>query len=69
VLTSEQAADGAVSDAAALRALALLTSAAWGSGLTAVRPHDAMAAAALTKCGIPIRPAGSGQRMIEDSLD
>ena len=69
LLRSEQSGDGGVSDAAALRALALLTAAAWGSGLTAVRPHDAAAAAALTKCGIPVRPAGSGPRMFEDSLD
>ncbi|HEY7812975.1 MAG TPA: HAD family hydrolase, partial [Nakamurella sp.] len=61
--------DGAVSDAAALRALALLTAAAWASGLTAVRPHDPVAAAALTRCGIPVRPTHSGQRMFEDSLD
>jgi hypothetical protein len=69
LLSSEQSGAGGVSDAAALRALALLTAAAWGSGLTAVRPHDAAAAAALTKCGIPVRPAGSGPRMFEDSLD
>ncbi len=69
VLTAEQPGAGAVSDAAALRALGLLTAAAWSSGLTAVRPHDDAAAAALTRCGIPVRPTHSGQRMFQDSLD
>ncbi len=71
VLSAEgaAAADGALSDAAALRALALLTAVAWGSGLTAVRPQDAVAVAALTKCGIPVRPTGSGPRMVQESLD
>jgi glycerol 3-phosphatase-2 len=58
-----------VSDAAALRALALVTAAAWSSGLVAVRPHDQVAAAALTRCGLPVRPAPSGPRIIDDSLD
>ncbi len=66
---SSEPGPAAVSDGAALRALALLTAAAWASGLTAVRPHDALAAAALTRCGIPIRPTQSGQRAFTDSLD
>lgn len=70
VLTAQEAAgSGTVSDAAALRALALLTAAAWSSGLTAVRPHDDVAAAALTRCGIPVRPTHSGQRLISESMD
>jgi glycerol 3-phosphatase-2 len=69
VLTALDGGNGSVSDAAALRALALLTAAAWGSGLTAVRPHDAVAAAALTRCGIPVRPTHSGQRLFSESMD
>ena len=47
---------GAVSDASALRALAMLTSRAWASGLTAVRAKDAAAAAALERGGLTGSP-------------
>jgi len=43
---------GAVSDASALRALAMLTARAWASGLTAVRAQDDEAAAALKRSGL-----------------
>ncbi len=70
VLSAEPPGDPAtVSDAAALRALALITAAAWSSGLAAVRPLDAAAAAALARCGLPARPTVSGRRVFEDSLD
>jgi len=44
----------AVSDASALRALAMLTARAWVSGLTAATPQDPSAAAALARCGLPV---------------
>ena len=43
--------NGSVSDASALRALAMLTARAWASGLTAVRAQDPAAAAALPVVG------------------
>ena len=52
VLAGHGGTDGAVSDAGALRALAMLTSRAWASGVTAVRAQDHAAVAALTRCGI-----------------
>jgi len=54
VLASTQgsSADGAVSDASALRALAMLTARAWASGVAAVRGQDSAAAAALLRCGL-----------------
>ena len=42
----------AISDASALRALALLTVRAWSSGLTVARAQDAAAAAALERCAL-----------------
>ncbi len=55
ILASSQGSSGAlsVSDASALRALAMLTARAWVSGLTAVHPQDPAAAAALDRCGLP----------------
>jgi hypothetical protein len=44
--------DQPVSDASALRALAMLTARAWTSGLTAVRPQDPAATAAMARCGL-----------------
>ena len=41
-----------MSDASALRALALLTVRAWSSGLTVVRAKDSAAAAALERCAL-----------------
>jgi len=43
-----------VSDASALRALAMLAAAAWASGVTAVRPADRLAGAALARCGLVV---------------
>ena len=45
-------AGGPLSDAAALRALALLTTRAWVSGISAVSARDAAAEQALTRCGL-----------------
>jgi HAD superfamily hydrolase (TIGR01450 family) len=54
VLASAQGsnANGAVTDASALRALAMLTARAWASGTTAIRAQDATATAALSRCGL-----------------
>jgi glycerol-1-phosphatase len=41
-----------ISDASALRALAMLTARAWATGLVTVRAQDSAAAAALTRCGL-----------------
>ena len=49
-----------VSDASTLRALALLTARAWASGLTAIRPQDPAATAALARCGLLPTPALTG---------
>jgi hypothetical protein len=50
--SSQQGADvpQAVSDAGALRALAMLAATAWASGVTAVHAQDQAAAAALWRC-------------------
>jgi hypothetical protein len=55
ILASSQGASGTgqvISDASALRALAMLTARAWVSGLAAVHPQDESAAAALDRCGL-----------------
>jgi HAD superfamily hydrolase (TIGR01450 family) len=55
ILASSQGSSGSgqsVSDASALRALAMLTARAWVSGLTTVHAQDPSAAAALDRCGL-----------------
>ena len=55
ILASSQGSSGsgqAVSDASALRALAMLTARAWAPGVTAVHAQDPSAAAALDRCGL-----------------
>jgi HAD superfamily hydrolase (TIGR01450 family) len=49
--------DGAVTDASALRALAMLTVRAWATGLVTVRAKGSAAAAALARCGLGQTPA------------
>lgn len=58
LLSGNQAADGGVSDASALRALAMLTARAWGTGITRARSNGAAAAAALERCGLASDTAG-----------
>lgn len=58
VLAGHGGSDGPMSDASALRALAMLTSRAWASGVTAVRPQDPTATAALARCGIDAAVTG-----------
>ncbi len=55
---SGQHGDGAPSDAAVLRALALLTARAWATGATTVRSQDRAAAAVLSRCGLA-EPSGT----------
>ncbi|MGS0684666.1 HAD-IIA family hydrolase [Nakamurella sp. GG22] len=57
LLSGNQAADGGVSDASALRALAMLTARAWATGITRARSNGAAAAAALERCGLTSAPA------------
>jgi len=45
-----------ISDASALRALAMLTCRAWSSGITAVRAQDPAAAAAMVRSGLAGKP-------------
>ena len=52
VLAGHGGADGAVSDASALRALAMLTGRAWASGVTARARTGPRRGAALTRCGL-----------------
>ena len=55
ILASSRGSSGngqSISDASALRALAMLTARAWASGLTAIHPQDLAATAALTRCGL-----------------
>ncbi len=56
VLAGQGGTDGPMTDAGALRALAMLTGRAWASGITDVRAQDNAATAALTRCGL--LPAG-----------
>ncbi len=46
-----------VSDASALRALAMLTARSWATGFTAYRAHGAAAGAALERCGLMVTAA------------
>ena len=59
VLGSNQTSDGTtqVSDASALRALAMLTARAWATGSTDYLVHGAAAAAALERCGLMVTAA------------
>ncbi len=56
VLSASQSSDGStqVSDASALRALAMLTARCWANGVTAYRAHGALAGAALERCGLMV---------------
>ena len=52
LLSGNQAADGGISDASALRALAMLTARAWATGITRARSNGPAAQAALERCGL-----------------